>query len=175
METLPIKGSFKYTSHLYGPIFGLKENCLHLYLIVSIITSSGYPFFINVVLIQSCSLTRLDVEQIINTRWTKFFNRYEINLTSMMAKWSPACIWSIGCWFPVNGSQYAQISSLDDERIYVDDTFVIFLSRSESRQFFPHSQSTPPGFDYHGKLPFFDVNNSLNSRHKINQDALTYP
>ena len=62
MEALPIQKSFKYTGHVSGPNLGLKKICIHLYLVVLVMASSGYTFFNNIVLSKSSSLANLDSE-----------------------------------------------------------------------------------------------------------------
>ena len=65
MEVLLIHSNFRYTRHLSGPNFGLVENYRHLYLMVLVITSSGYPFFNKVFFIKLSSWARFCLEQII--------------------------------------------------------------------------------------------------------------
>ena len=75
MEALIVHGNFRYTGYLSGSDFGLVENCWHLYLMVLVIKSSGYPFFNKVFQIKSSSSSFV-LEQIMKALWTKVFLKF---------------------------------------------------------------------------------------------------
>ena len=74
-----IHDSLRYTEHLSGLNFGLVKDCRQLYIIVLVITSSGYPFF-NKAFIKLSSSAIFGFEQIIKARWTRVFIRLILTL-----------------------------------------------------------------------------------------------
>ena len=80
MGALPIYGNLRYTGHVSGPNFGLVENCKRSYLMVLVITSSGYPFFNKIFFIKSSSSTSFSLEQVIKALWTKGFIKLILRL-----------------------------------------------------------------------------------------------
>ena len=94
MEVLLIHGNFRYTNYLSGSNFVLVENCRHLYLMVLVITSSRYPFFNKVFLINSSSSAGFGLEHIVKARWTKVFIKLILRLGGQN---EPHCVYD-----PVN-------------------------------------------------------------------------